>query len=167
MYELRPQRTNKKAESLIILFFVGAAALFLLSVPLKGIPFLWVIQLLAVMLLVASVYLVTRYVTKGFIYRIEEAEGGADLTVTEVASGGRRQITVCRVSLSGIREAVVDTDGGELKRLRRGQRKIYDYRPDLAPARSIVLLSEECGVECVILLAYDERLLELASRSKM
>ena len=164
MFELRPQRSNKKAESLIILFFVGAAALVLLSVPLKGIPFLWAIQLFAVMLLVASVYLVTRYITKGFIYRIEDTEGGADLTVTEVASGGRRQITVCRVSLSGIREAVEDSDGKELKRLRGGQRKIYDYRPDLSPARSIVILSEECGVECVILLAYDERLLELVRR---
>ena len=164
MYEIRPQRTNKKAESLIILFFVGAAALLLLSVPLQGIPFLWVIQLFAVMLLVASVYLVTRYITKGFIYRIEEAEGGPDLTVTEVASGGRRQITVCRVSLSGICEVTADSDGAELKRLRRGRKKIYDYRPDLAPARSIVLLSEECGEECVILLAYDERLFELLSK---
>ncbi len=153
MYEIRPERTNKKAQSLIILFFIGAAALLLLSVPLKGMPFLWVIQLFAVVLLCVAVFLVTRYLTKGYIYRIEDG----DLTVVEISSGGKRQLTVCRVSLSGITESSVLT-GKEGLRAYKGKR-IYDYRPDLLPERSILLVSAEGGEECVILLGYDDRLL--------
>ena len=165
MYEFKPKRTNDKARNLVILFFIGSAALLLLSIALDGIPFLWVIQLFAVILLAAAVFLVTRYIMRGYIYRIEQTDGGADLTVTEISSGGRRQITVCRISLLGIKSAeAYGADRSKLREYRQKTKKIYDYRVDLAPEKSIALLSEECGESSVILLAFDDRLLEILGK---
>ena len=158
MYEFRPSRTNNKAQKLIVLFFVGAAALFLLSVPLEGLPFLWVIQLFAILLLVAAVFLVTRYMTKAFEYSISEG----DLTVTEISGGGRRRIAVCRVSLSGIESArVIEGKDEGLRAIRRARKRIFDYRPDISPHKSILAVAREGGEEFLILFAYDEEFLSI------
>ncbi len=157
MYEIRPPKRNKKAQSLIILFFAGSIALLLLSAVLKGLPFLWVIQLFAILLLVAAVFLITRYLTKGYIYRI--ADG--DLTVTEISSGGKRQLTVCRVALASIEECFEYSGGEGIKKYKGQHKRIFDYRPDLAPDKSILLLTNEGGEEAVILLGCDEGLLQV------
>lgn len=167
MYEFKPQRTNNKAQKLIMLFFMGAAALFLVTLPLEGVPFLWVIQLLAILLLVAAVFLVTRYVTKTYEYAVEPTDGGADLTVTEVSSGGRRRITVCRISLSGIESArVVEGKDEELSAIRKARRKIFDYRLDIAPEKSILAVANESGEEYILLFAYDEEFLSILERNE-
>ena len=165
MYGFRPQRTNNKAQNLIILFFIGAAALFLLSIPLDGFGFVWVVQLLAILLLVAAIFLVTRYVMKSFEYAVEPANGGADLTVTEVSSGGRRRITVCRISLSGIGSIrVIEGADGGAKALRKAGKKIFDYRPELSPERYLLVEAKEGGEEFVLLLAYGEEFLSILER---
>jgi hypothetical protein len=162
MYEFKPQRTNDRAQKLVLLFFIGAAALLLVTVPLKGMPFLWIIQLFAVILIVAAVFLVTRYITRSYIYSIDVIDGRTDLTVTEVSSGGKRQIAVCRIGLAGI-ESVREIDGrdGELAELRKARKRIFDYRPDLLPEKSLLVSAEECGEKLLILLAYDEALLKI------
>ncbi|MBQ8849020.1 MAG: hypothetical protein IJ011_01650 [Clostridia bacterium] len=162
MYELRPAKTNNKAQRIIFLFFAGAAALLFVTVPLKGMPFIWVIQLLAILLLVAAVFLVTRYVTKGYVYTVADADGNGapDLTVTEVSAGGKKQLTVCRVSLSSIEKAIaIGANDGTLKDLRKEKKRIFDYRPDIEPEKSILAFSNEGGEEIVLLLAFDEGLL--------
>ena len=167
MYEFRPQKTNNKAQSLIILFFVGAVALLALSMALEGIPFLWAIQLFAILLLVAAIFLVTRYMTKGYIYNIAPADNGADLTVTEVASGGRRCVAVCRISLAGIESArKIEGRDAELREIKRARKKIYDYRPDIEPAESILVEAEECGEKFIILLAYDLELYDILRKDR-
>lgn len=166
MYEFRPQRTNNKAQKLIILLFAGAAVLFLLTVPLDGLPFLWVIQLLALIMLVAAIFLVTRYVTKTYEYAVTSAEGDADLTVTEISSGGKRRITVCRISLSGIVSVrCVDSSDERFRAQRRSGGKIYDYRPDLSPERSVLIEAKEGGEELRILLAYGEDFFDILERN--
>ena len=162
MYEFKPQRTNNKAQSLILLFFIGAAALFFMSALLKGMPFVWAVQLIAILLLVAGVFIVTRYITKAFIYNIDIIDGQADLSVTEVSSGGRRQITVCRIGLASIRSVKLSEGGDEtVALLRKERKKMFDYRPDINPEKSILLVSDEGGDEILILLAYDEELLRI------
>ncbi len=169
MLEIIPKKTNKKAQSLIILFFTAAAALFFLTVLLKGIPLLWVFQLIAILLFALAVMLVARYVTKLFIYRIEPTDSaygdteGLDLTVTEANTSGKRRITVCRISLSGIKS--VEVLKGEKCSLRdikkrEGRLPIYDYRPDLYPNESILIKTAEGGKEVYLCLAYDEALLK-------
>ena len=162
MYEFKPTRTNNKAQNLILLFFIGAAALLIVTVPLKGMPFLWAIQLFAIILLVAAVFLVTRYLTKSYIYTVSDADGQPDLYVTEISSGGKRWITVCRVSLSSIRCARVSEGKDEtLAALRKERKRMFDYRPDISPEKSILAVTDEGGEEQLILLAYDEELLKI------
>ena len=167
MYEFKPQRPHDKARKLIVLFFAGAAALFLLTVPLEGVPFLWVIQLLAILLLVVAVFLVTRYVTKTYEYAVEPTDDGADLTVTEISSGGKRRIVVCRISLSGIESvrAIVGKDE-ELSAIRKARRKIFDYRIDVAPEKSILAVANEGGEEYILLFAYDDEFLSILERNE-
>ena len=162
MYEFKPPRTNSRAQKLVLLFFIGAAALLLVTVPLKEMPFLWIIQLFAIILLIAAVFLVTRYITRSYIYSIDVIDGRTDLTVTEVSSGGKRQVAVCRIGLSGI-ESVREIEGKdeELSALRKARKRIFDYRPDLLPEKSILVAAEECGEEFLILLAYDVELLNI------
>lgn len=159
MYEITAARTNKKAQGLILLFFIGAVALLIVTVPLRGMPFLWIIQLFAILLLVGAVFLVTRYMARSYIYGIDESESGRDLYVVEVSSGGRRRVTVCRVSLSSIGSVSVSDGKDEAWRaLRADKRRLFDYRPDIAPERSILISSDEGGERIGILLGYDEKL---------
>ena len=162
MYEFRPQRTNNRAQKLIMLLFLGAAALFVLTIPLEGLPFLWAIQLVAIVSLVAAIFLVTRYMTKAYEYAVSEEDGGADLTVVEVSSRGRRRITVCRVSCSGITGVkLVEGKDESLRAMRKTGRKIYDYRPDISPDRYLMVETSEGGEELCLLFAYDEQFLRI------
>ena len=127
-------------------------------------PFRWVVQLLALVLLTAGIFLTTRYLTKIFLYRIVGEGDALDLTVTEASSNGKRQITVCRVGLSGIRRLVIlDATKPEIERkeralLKKSHTKQYDYRADFCPAKSILLIVEEGGEELCLFLSYEERL---------
>lgn len=158
MYELFPKKTNNKAALAVFLLFAGAFALMLTTVAFPSIPFPWVIQLLAVILLVPAILLVPRYLIRSYIYRIISTESGADLTVTETS--GKKRTVVCRVALSKIAEVRTVSSLSEV----RGQKKrIFDYRPDLMPDKSILILSTEGDEEAYICLAYDDRLFEILS----
>ena len=159
MYEHIPCKTNKKAHYVIIILFAAAALLLLLSYLLEGMPFLWMIQLVAIVFLMAAVLIVTRYISKAYIYRIEESDRGRDLTVTEANSMGKRRITVCRISLSGISECtVIGSKDNTLKEVRKKTPRFYDYRADILPERSILLIATEGGEDFCVCLSYDEEL---------
>lgn len=167
MYEFRPQRTNNRAQNLIILLFAGAAALFLLTFSLKGLPFLWVIQLLAILLLVAAIFLVTRYLTKSYEYALIPDGDGTDLTVTEISSGGRKRITVCRISLSGIEDVrVLEENGASVRALHKEGKNVFDYRPDLSPDRSLLVEATEGGEKFALFLAYGEEFLSILENNR-
>ena len=151
---------------MIICLFAGALALFLAITRIGDMPYRWVFQLTAIALLTAAVFLTTRYLTKSFVYYVTEDEGnGSDFLVTELQGKGR--VTVCRIALSSIEELyVLDSADSHSKeavkeKLRRGRRKQFDYRPDIAPAKSIALFACECGEPLLIYLAYDETLASL------
>ncbi len=158
MFEIIPRKTNKKAQSLIILFFIAAVALFAISVILNGMPYLWIVQLSAIIMLTAAVFVFTRYMAKIYIYRLEETEGGMDLTVTECSPNRKRQITVCRIGLDSIQSTAV-LGFSQIKSKRKAKLPFFDYRPDINPEKSILIRSNEGGKEIFICLAYDEGLL--------
>ena len=145
---------------MILLFFLGSAALLATTMLVPTVPFRWVFQLLAIFLLTAGVFLTTRYLTKLFFYRIQNG----DLTVTEANTNGKRQITVCRVGLSGIlsvTECHSATEAKEqIKALKKRRVKYFDYTVDLQPAESLLVLVEEGGEELALRLSYDEQLAE-------
>ena len=161
-YEWIPSKTNQTARNLVFVLIVGAFALMAIPAAIPTLPFRWVIQLLALALLTAGIFMTTRYLTKIFLYRIVGEGDDLDLTVTEAASNGKRQVTVCRVGLRGIRRAVILSSREEEKKeravLTKNRTKQFDYRPDLHPAKSILVIVEEGGEELCLLLAYEERL---------
>ena len=161
MYEYSPKRTNTAARRLILLFFLGAAALILITMMVPNVPFRWVFQLIAIGLLTAAIFLVTRYVTKLFLYRIENG----DLTVTEADARGKRRITVCRVGVANIQslERLDEPHAANaaLADLKKQKIKLFDYTADLRPADSILLVVREGGEDLAIRLSFDETLFEL------
>lgn len=168
MMQWIPQKSNKTAKNMILLFFGGAFALFAVTTAVPTVPFRWVFQTVALVLLTAAVFLVTRYLTKLFIYRVEQGgEGSTDLTVTEAAANGKRPVTVCRVGLEHICSVILldfSDSGASLdtwKDFKKGRKKIYDYRVDLRPVKSILLTVTEGGEELYLLLSYEAELLDL------
>ena len=161
-YEWIATKSNKLARNLVFVLIVGAFALMLIPVAIPTLPYRWVVQLIALCLMTAGIFITTRYLTKLFIYRIVSAGDGWDLTVTEAASNGKRQITVCRVGLSGIRRLwILDSQEAEKKEresLKKDRIKQFDYRPDLRPEKSMLVLVEEGGEELALYLAYEEKL---------
>ena len=104
----------------------------------------------------------SRYTAKLYLYRIADNGSGTDLTVHETSPSRRRIKTVCRISLLSIRKAEkLEGKSCSLSDVRKEKKPIYDYRPDLYPDESILILSDEGGVEVYICLAYDEKLFEL------
>lgn len=161
MYEYIPQKSNKKAMYLVCLFLIGGVLLMFLSMRLKGIiGFIWVFQLIGIALCAASIFIFSRYVSKGYIYAITK---DGDLTVTEVQ--GRRQITVCRLSIAQISEIeLLDSPDAERtnaikKKIKSEKRKVYNYCIDLVPSRVCYIFSEEYEAITVIFQP-DEKMME-------
>ena len=163
MYRLMPKKTNNKAQKIVAILFFAAAALMLLSAVLKGVmPYVWTIQLLSICFLVGAIFLVSRYLTKIFVYEIAQSDGGIDFAVSESYTSGKRFVTVCRIGLNTVQKTILlDGERGksELAELKSKKYRVYDYRPDLLPEKSIALVSDEGGNDIVILLAYDGELL--------
>ena len=160
-YEWIAQKTNKTARNLVIVLLVGAFVLMMIPTAIPTLPFRWVVQLIALCLMTAGIFITTRYLTKMFMYRIVNDGDGVDLTVTEASSNGRRQVTVCRVGCSGIRRCKVlsaEEEKAERAALKKERIKQFDYRSDLLPAKSLLVVVEEGGEELCLLLAYEETL---------
>ena len=170
IYEGIARKTNQTARKLSALLLLGAAALMLVTMLFGGIPFRWVFQLLSVGLLIGTVFLVARYESKTYIYRLMESDGGVDLTVTEANAKGRGQVTVCRIGVAQILScSVLDVTEGDtvkqtLAKLKKEKKKRFDYCADLYPAKSILLLVEEGDEEIAIRLSFDERLFLLLKK---
>ena len=166
-----PKKSNQTAKHMILLLFGGSFCLLAVTYAVPEVPFRWAFQTVALLLLTAGVFLVTRYLTKMFIYRAEETDQGTlDLSVTESATNGKRPVTVCRIGMEHIqRVTLLDfSDGGEslqaFKAFKKGRRRIYDYRVDLKPTRCILLSVNEGGEELYLLLSYEADLFSLLSR---
>ena len=161
-YEWIAQKSNKNARNLVFVLIIGAFALMLIPVAVPTLPYRWIVQLISLCLLTAGIFITTRYLTKLFIYRIVGEGQGFDLTVTEAASNGKRQITVCRVGLSGIHRVCIldsaEAEKAERVALKKESVKQFDYRPDLHPEKSLLVIVEEGGEELALYLAYEERL---------
>ncbi len=164
MYEIKPQKTNKKAHKIIVVFFAVSAALLVTSAILQNIPYIWSIQLIALVLIMCAILLISRYLSKNYIYRVfENGERTLDLTVSE--SNGKKggSYTVCRISLNSIIKVELLDKSKKLGDYKKNGRAIFDYRPDLSPEKSILILSNEGGNETYICLAFDEELFSLLS----
>ncbi len=166
MYELIPQRNPKTVQRLILLLFVGAVAIMGITSVFPELPFRWIFQTVGIILLTMGIFMM-RYLTRVYIYRIlTEGEGKADFCVIEANAKGKRQVTVCRIGLSNIKERILldETEGEEAKRQRdeaRKGKKYFDYCVNFRPRKSFLIIAEEGGEEFVLRLEYEQTLYEL------
>lgn len=167
LYEHIPQKNSSRLSTLCITLFIGSAVVFGFTTVLGDMPFRWVFQLIALGMLTAGVFVTSRYIMKSFIYRIEQGEQGADLTVTEIQN--RHRITVCRISVCNVENLRVlddkDSYREEKKMIKAEHRKYYDYCPDPFPRKKLCLRVTECGESLAVFLSYDKELENILGRS--
>lgn len=170
MYQWIPPKKNGSAQKSVVILLCGAVLLFGITVVLPQIAYRWAFQLIALGLLTLSLFLVTRYLTRSYLYQItEDGKGGWDLEVVELTAKGKRRLTVCRISLGGIsRLTLLDlSDGGKSETLlatyKKDKKRIYDYCVDFQPTKSCLILCREGGQEQLIRLEYDPTLFQLLS----
>lgn len=165
MKEFIPVRSNMLSKQLTMgLFIISVAAMFFSGLP--NLPFRSVMQLLSLTLLAVAMGLLGRYEMRRYSYAIVERDGGGhDLTVTEIKR--RSRITVCRVSLEGVSEAldITKENKKQLKQMREG-RKYFNYCVDLSPAHTCTIVANEGGEEYLISLSYIPELFEILSAAK-
>ena len=169
IYEYSPKKDSKKATGVVVILFSLAAGLFLFTM-LLNIPYSWVLQLIAIVALTAAVFIVTRYLAKTFLYSINQNDNNSlDLDVLEITNGGKKQITVCRISIKSITESYqinktdkdsILTEQALIKKAKKDRVKIFNYCPDINPVQYSIIIGEECGEKYLIKLTPDEKLCE-------
>lgn len=175
IYEYRPEKNLTRIFGVMIILISLAAALFFTPLIFPSVPFHWVFQLLGTVAVVAVIYLLTRYVAKSFVYAVIEDDGQLDFTVTELANGGRKVTTVCRVAIANITELHVFDMNDPEQKLRekeiwaeshRESRKCYDYCHDIKTTPVCLIALEECGEPIMIKIAAEDRLCSLLGGEK-
>ena len=163
MYEYAPLLTKRKERMIaILLLFLGLGLFGFSRIP--GIPIPVIYQALGMLCLVATVGLVSRYLTRRYTYRVEPRDDGVednvpDLVITEHYA--RRVLVVCRISVADIVEIlpITDENQAEIKE-KRGKQSFYDYTADLfSQNRYFLTVSDGEHHFCMRILA-DEELLK-------
>ena len=82
LYEYAPQKNTKKLATVTGSLLGGAVILILMYmfIPNLGTP--WMIQLLAVGMLMLAIFITARYIMKSYVYAIVEENNEKLLTVT-------------------------------------------------------------------------------------
>ena len=162
LYEYTPQKNVKKLGAVTGLLLIGAGILMLIERLMPNLSAPWMFQLLAVGMLMLSIFITTRYIMKSYVYAIIDEDGSVDLTVTEIQ--GRHVITVCRVSLSGLESVVVAykgdpaSDNPVKNKIRTDKRKSFNYCSDFFDEKYICIFSDEGGTPIAVKLSWDEKL---------
>lgn len=165
MYEFIPQGSNKKAKNAITALILGGFAIMLVTMTAEEMPFKWAIQTVALVILAAGVLLMTRYVSKSFIYRVAQDEDTLDLSVIELQRKSR--ITVCRMALENISEVHVleasdqDKEKALVATFKADGCKRFNYCIDFKPEKYIWIVADECGESVAVKLTYDEKLCDI------
>ncbi len=162
IYEYVPKKNTKKLASVTGALLGGAIILVLIYTLLPNPASPWMFQLLAIGMLMLAVFITARYIMKSFTYAIIEENGERLLNVTELQ--GRRAITVCRLSISGIQTVTVASKNDKAsdisvkERIRSEKRKSYNYCSDLFEDKYICIFSEECGEKIAVKLSWEQTL---------
>ena len=166
LYEYIPQKSNKKAIGASLILISLAMGLFISTLLFPTLPFRWGVQLLAIIAFVGFVFIISRYVSKKFLYAIVETdEKELDFTVTELTNAGRTKTTVCRLSVKNVEEAylldcTVPENQQKPKDLKKSAksngRKTFNYCPDINPTEICALVGEECNEKYLVLISPDD-----------
>ena len=166
-----PPKNTKRATGLIMIFAAAGAGLFLIPALIPNMPLGWLSQLLGVAALTVMICVISGSIARTFVYAlIENGDRTIDFTVTELGNGGKKQTTVCRVSLGNITEAhlLYSERAGDAEKIKdisakakKEARKTFNYCHDVKVSPICLVLLEECGEPLLIKIASDAKLIEL------
>ncbi len=160
----QPARRNRVLSVWIWATMLGGVVLFGASMYLPSYPA--ALQLVGVLLLVASIMLVGQYQTR-YTYRIEpDSRGGEGHDLVVIQHKGRREQLVCRLGVEDVREIEHQTPENRdaLKKKYADQKDtVHAYCVDLLPAESQYLRFDDGGDRVVIRLQASKELIAILS----
>ena len=165
MYEFTPKGSNKSTKTAISALILGGFAIMLVTMTAENMPFKWALQTAAIAVIATGILLMTRYVSKGYTYCVEQKDETLDFSVIEMQ--GKVRITICRIALSNISEVHVleaseqDKEKTLVASFKANGQKRFNYCTDFKPEKFIWLVANECGENVAVKLNYDEKLCEL------
>lgn len=169
MYEFIPQKTNQKAIHIIGISMIGGVAILGMTTALSAFPFRWAVQLAGIVLIGLAIFFYTRYMSRGYVYRVIKTENGTlDFLVDEYQR--KKRTTVCRVGVSGISEIVClkanekEKEDAIKANIKAEHRHAFDYTVDWMPNEVVILLCEEGGELFAIRIQPDETLLKILGK---
>lgn len=155
MYQYQPERKNKIASALLLIFALAAIILLGLSVIFNA--FVGILQLAAVLCLVVEVALFSKYFRRSYVYRIQsfnKSNDAPDFLVSEIS--GKDSIVVCRLSLENLLSIEKSTS-----KTRKNLGKYYNYCVDIAPKNAYILRFEENYEKITLIISPDETMLSI------
>lgn len=168
IYECVPQKNFKKISGIVALLICAALILFFVTSVFAQMPYRWVLQLIGFGCLSAVIYITVKYITKTYLYAVIKKDNGElDFTVTEISNGGKKSLTVCRISIKNIEQTCTldkrnDTDKIKIDRIlvkaKEEKREVFSYAQDIAPAELCYILVTECDQALILKLAPDKTL---------
>ena len=169
MYQYIPPKAPKKTTGIILLLLAAASVAVFFTTIFPNMPLRWLLQLFAVCVLAAIIYITTRYVTRSYIYKLSPRDdtGAIDFTVTEL-TGGKHAVTVCRIGAENITDIFLVTPENRAdmkKKSLADGRKRFIYICDIQPPLTLLIFAEECGEPISIMISANGELAELLSRS--
>lgn len=174
MYSVTPKKQNKLTAFACAACFVCGIGLFALTLGQAAVPFAKLaLQLIAVLLLGAGIYLYTRYFAHQLTYAVSpggvfDADGREvyDLTVIDTV-GGKKQRVLCRISLRDVVQAdarparTTKKNGYPVIEPTSDQGQVFRYCTDMVPERILAIYDRDGNV---VILTYDQTLYEILKR---
>ena len=162
-YEFIPTPQNNRTKRLATWLFICGIILFIAG-GVKIIPFRFILQLVALATLTASIMLMGRFLLRAYAYRIEDMGEGDELFVDEITR--RSRYTVCRMELSKL----VSVRKWEEYSKEERAKKRYSYCPDAFGDGSYVLEFSDSAYDITaerirVRIAPDEKLLSILNES--
>ncbi len=166
MYEYKPSYSKKK-ECLASCILALLAVLLLALSRLQGILFPALIQAAAVLLLAGAVLLLSRFVLRSYVYRIEQGDNGERLLVI-LETVGKRTRTVCRLSTAYVTDALTLTDENRAReKKRRHGEMVWHYYAEWKASDLCAVRMQTPDESFWILLQGDKTLLTLLNNKNI
>ena len=163
-YTHRAKKQNRADIVSSVCAYLSAATLYFSSVFVKGIKFVPVLQLLALIAVVIGVFINQRYTWTSFVYGIipKDADTG-ELYFVVYRVTGKRQSCLVKVDMAGLRELIPCTakDDGKARASKYPSAERYNYCASMAPAKYTRAVFRADGGVAVIAFEPDSTLLSM------
>lgn len=159
-FTLKPKPQNKKSVYMFIAFMLGAVATVILYIKL--VPYRSVIGILAMMFVIAAVFMLTRYMAAEYFYDVTVNDGEPLFIIRHKL--GKRETVMCRIPLRDI--VSVEKQDKEKRRMHRTPEDYtrYFYSPTLDPEITYLIVARSRYEKAEITVEADDEFAEILLR---